>query len=215
MTDRIPNGIRAEHILEAIRIIDAGKTNNFADSTGYDVLFEGKRYAPKAVIGVAGEVFMGKELGPYDFKGGLGSKCFRILQENGFSIVSKSDINPFPDETKEEYYEGHSQIVVVNRFERDSAARKKCITHYGAFCQVCNLNFLEMYGEIGLGFIHVHHLVPIASIGKQYVLNPIEDLRPVCPNCHAMLHKKNPPFSLEELREFINVKAPTTGLQIL
>lgn len=35
-------------------------------------------------------------------------------------------------------------------------------------------------------------------------IDPISDLRPVCPNCHAMLHKKNPPYTIDELREIIH-----------
>ena len=65
---------------------------------------------------------------------------------------------------------------------------------------VCGRDFETTYGEIGKGFIHVHHLTPIASIGKEYRLNVDTDLAPVCPNCHYMLHRKNPPFTIEELK---------------
>jgi 5-methylcytosine-specific restriction protein A len=53
---------------------------------------------------------------------------------------------------------------------------------------------------LGAGFIQVHHTVPLSSIGTEYVIDPIRDLIPVCPNCHAMLHRKTPPFSIAELR---------------
>jgi hypothetical protein len=204
MTDRIPEGIEATHILQAIKWIAAGVPNKFAESTGYDVLFEGKRFAPKAVVGVAAGVLTGEELGPYDFKGGIGSKCFKVLINNGFVVVTKGDTDPYPDEIDGEHHEGRSLEVRVNRFERDPEARKKCIKHYGASCQVCGLDFKDSYGAIGDGFIHVHHLVPLASIGKEYVVKPVEDLRPVCPNCHAMLHKRIPPLSIEELRSMMN-----------
>jgi 5-methylcytosine-specific restriction protein A len=45
----------------------------------------------------------------------------------------------------------------------------------------------------------VHHLRPLAEIGAEYVLDPEVDLRPVCPNCHAMLHRTRPPMSIEAL----------------
>lgn len=192
------------HILQAIKKIAAGVPNKFAESTGYDVLFEGKRYAPKAVVGVAAGVLTGEELAPYDFKGGIGSKCFKVLINNGFSVVTKGDTDLYPDEIDAEHHEGRSLKVKVNRFERDPEAREQCIKHYGVSCQVCGLDFKGLYGAIGEGFIHVHHLVPLAIIDKAYVVNPIEDLRPVCPNCHAMLHKKRPPFSIEELRSMMN-----------
>jgi 5-methylcytosine-specific restriction protein A len=54
-----------------------------------------------------------------------------------------------------------------------------------------------------MGFIHVHHVLPISELGPDYNLNPIEDLRPVCPNCHAMLHRQQPPLSIEALRSIL------------
>ena len=49
----------------------------------------------------------------------------------------------------------------------------------------------------------MHHLTPISTIGKEYELNVDTDLVPVCPNCHYMLHRKNPPYTIEELKEII------------
>ena len=60
-----------------------------------------------------------------------------------------------------------------------------------------------VYGKIGEGFIHVHHLLELSVIKKEYKVDPINDLRPVCPNCHAMLHRKKPAYSIEELRNVI------------
>ncbi|MBP7508172.1 MAG: HNH endonuclease [Prolixibacteraceae bacterium] len=57
---------------------------------------------------------------------------------------------------------------------------------------------------MGRGFIHVHHLTPVSLIGKSYHINPVDDLKPVCPNCHAMIHSKNPPISIEEMKGLIN-----------
>ena len=64
-------------------------------------------------------------------------------------------------------------------------------------------NFIEKYGEIGRDYIHVHHLVPIKEIGEQYEVDPIKDLRPVCPNCHAIIHRREPPFTIKEVQSFI------------
>lgn len=90
-----------------------------------------------------------------------------------------------------EYYEGSVQQALINRYERNPLARKECIEHYGYTCQICDFNFEKVYGKVGAQFIHVHHLTPIAEIGKNYKLDPIRDLIPVCPNCHAMLHRKS------------------------
>lgn len=101
------------------------------------------------------------------------------------------------------YLEGQKKLILVNAYERNVEARRKCISHYGTSCQVCGLNFGKLYGELGEGFIHVHHLKLISTIGEQYKVDAINDLKPVCPNCHAMLHRKNPPLTIAELKEFM------------
>lgn len=101
------------------------------------------------------------------------------------------------------YKEGAVRQVQVNRYERSGAARRKCIEAHGDSCAVCGFNFGEVYGDFGRGYIHVHHLKPIARIGEAYELDPVQDLRPVCPNCHAMIHRMDTPLSIEELREVI------------
>ncbi|HHE7415551.1 TPA: HNH endonuclease, partial [Klebsiella pneumoniae] len=51
------------------------------------------------------------------------------------------------------------------------------------------------------------HLIPLSDIKENYSLDPKKDLIPVCPNCHAMLHRRNPPFSPEELKSIIEYHA--------
>jgi 5-methylcytosine-specific restriction protein A len=100
--------------------------------------------------------------------------------------------------------EGAIATVKVNKYERDATARLICISHHKPICKVCRFDFFKAYGMIGEGFIHIHHLVPLSLIGRAYVVDPIADLVPVCPNCHAMLHRRNPPFSIEELISIIS-----------
>ncbi|MEP1551791.1 MAG: HNH endonuclease [Paraglaciecola sp.] len=111
----------------------------------------------------------------------------------------------FPEEVVT-FTEGTATSIKVNKYERDINARRACIAHHKAICKVCKFDFSVAYGGIGMGFIHVHHIVPLAQIGKKYVVNPKVDLVPVCPNCHAMLHRKNPPFTIEELIDLISRK---------
>lgn len=112
----------------------------------------------------------------------------------------------YPDELPQgfTYAEGTGQQVTVNRYERSLEARNACLAHHGNTCQVCALDFSEKYGELGAGFIHVHHRVSIASIGKEYCVDPVKDLVPVCPNCHAMLHRREPPLEIEELHTLLH-----------
>lgn len=118
-------------------------------------------------------------------------------------LAANSEEINHPDELAEEIEEGARAKVWVNKFERNRQARNVCIEHYKAKCSVCDFDFKEFYGDLGIGYIHVHHIVPISSIGKKYVVDPIKDLRPVCPNCHAMLHKGDQVSSIEELRRLI------------
>ena len=111
-----------------------------------------------------------------------------------------------PEEVLENvvYYEGGAQQILINRYERDIRARKKCIDYYGTKCFVCGFNFAEVYGEVADGFIHVHHLIPLSEVNAEYIVDPIVDLRPLCPNCHAVVHRKTPPLSIEQVRNLLN-----------
>lgn len=105
--------------------------------------------------------------------------------------------------------EGAVKLVTVNRYERNRFARKRCIETFGYRCSVCEIDFSERYGQVGRGFIHVHHLVPLSEIGERYEVDPVTDLRPVCPNCHAMLHHRTVvPRTIEELRRILNTPKP-------
>ncbi len=111
----------------------------------------------------------------------------------------------YPEElTDEGYFDGAIKLIKVNKYERSRKARKACIKFFGNICLVCGMNFEEKYGKIGKNFIHIHHLFPVSSVGKSYRINPQKDLVPVCPNCHAMLHRKDPPYLLDELKAKIN-----------
>jgi 5-methylcytosine-specific restriction protein A len=103
-------------------------------------------------------------------------------------------------EDDEKLYEGALMTVKANKYERNQKARRECVAKKGYRCLVCGKDFEEQYGNIGKGFIHVHHLTPISSIGKEYQLNVDTDLAPVCPNCHYMLHRKDPPYTIKELQ---------------
>ncbi len=107
--------------------------------------------------------------------------------------------------------EGQRVKISVNRYERDPKNRKSCIKYYGPRCSACGFDFSTAYGEIGRGYIHVHHLSPLsAHDGKAFKIDPIKDLRPVCPNCHEMLHRIDPPYSIDQLKGFLaGVKVKT------
>lgn len=102
-------------------------------------------------------------------------------------------------------FEGAKKTIVVNQYERNVLARQKCISAHGYKCKVCGMDFEKTYGELGREFIHVHHIVPISTIGEEYQLDPVKDLVPVCPNCHAMLHRgiNGRVLTVKELKDII------------
>lgn len=123
-----------------------------------------------------------------------------ILSNN----TSRNELIPEEIVNSNNYFEGAIAKILVNRFERNAQARRICIQHYGCKCYACNVILEDIYGERAKDFIHVHHIVPLRKIGKRYKLNPIKDLRPLCPNCHAVIHRYKPEIEIDELKQIIN-----------
>jgi hypothetical protein len=124
------------------------------------------------------------------------------LERLGFACVDLRDLpdalpvydSLYPDDLPATHTEGAPLAVTVNRYERNPAARQACLLHYrqlrkATLCEACDFDFEARYGELGAGFIHVHHVVKLADIGAAYQVDPLRDLVPLCPNCHAMIHR--------------------------
>jgi 5-methylcytosine-specific restriction protein A len=118
--------------------------------------------------------------------------------------TNRNELIPEEIVNSNNYFEGSTVKILVNRFERNAEARRVCIQHYGCKCYACKVTLADIYGERAKDFIHVHHIVPLRKIGKRYKLNPIKDLRPLCPNCHAVIHRYKPEITIEELIQIIN-----------
>lgn len=108
------------------------------------------------------------------------------------------------EKTEEKFLEGGVTQVLTNRYERNPVNRKLCLIANGYICRICGFDFEATYGEIGHHFIHVHHIEKISLHDDEYYISPEKDLIPVCANCHAMLHRVNPPMKPEMLREIIS-----------
>lgn len=145
--------------------------------------------------------------GPAKIDGFTPTLSERFLKKIGKSWYAddNSECNLLAEEisSSEKYEEGAKIKVTINAFERNAQARRVCIAHHGPVCAVCNFDFQRNYGVLGSGFIHVHHIVPISTIGKNYKIDPVNDLIPVCPNCHAMIHQVTPPLQINQLKEII------------
>lgn len=113
----------------------------------------------------------------------------------------------------EVFHEGVCKQIAVNAYERNQDARDKCLEHYGYKCAVCEQYMAKIYGEVAAKLIHVHHLKPLSKVKEGYEVDPIKDLRPVCPNCHAVIHFRGPPhtpYTIEEVKDFLE-KARQNG----
>ncbi len=131
----------------------------------------------------------------------------RLIRDNcGFKAANGDTAQTiFPDEVRSAgLYEGAVDRVTVNAYERSPEARRRCIEHYGPLCHVCGMDFGAVHGPHAEGFIHVHPLKPLSEIGELYVTDPIADLRPVFPNCHAVIHLGGAPCSVEEARSLVD-----------
>lgn len=132
----------------------------------------------------------------------------RFLRKEGTVWYADFSANTFPDElpVSGSYIEGAKKSITVNAYERDPEARQACIRHHGAVCKCCGFDFEKTYGKHGKGFIHVHHIRPLRTLGEGYQIDPVTELVPLCPNCHAMIHRGNEarPLSVDELRSLMN-----------
>ncbi|MGI4727801.1 MAG: HNH endonuclease [Janthinobacterium lividum] len=149
---------------------------------------------------------MSQHIDYYEQTSGASVKKGREIYNRYFNLLKNEFAETiFPNEIDSEisYIEGSTKKVTVNIYERNPLARQECISFFGSKCQVCDFSFQTTYGELGANFIHVHHLVEISTIRKKYSVDPKTDLIPVCPNCHAMLHKRKPAYSIHELKEII------------
>jgi len=121
-------------------------------------------------------------------------------------VVPQPEMSPsYPEEVSvaDLRVEGACRTITVNAYERDPEVRRLCIASHGTTCAVCGMSFSTVYGPVAFGYIHVHHLRPLSEVQVAHGVDPVKDLRPVCPNCHAVLHRRVPAFSIEDVQEFL------------
>ncbi|MCR5704075.1 MAG: HNH endonuclease [Eubacterium sp.] len=99
--------------------------------------------------------------------------------------------------------EGKQYNVRVNKYERNPINRKICLDNKGYKCCICGFDFEKIYGEIGKNTIEVHHTTPVSQMGDGYIVKPLEDLVPVCSNCHTIIHKRKEPYTIEEVKSML------------
>jgi 5-methylcytosine-specific restriction protein A len=119
------------------------------------------------------------------------------------ALLPLDEVETGPEPESQSLPEGAKTRIEVNRYERSRLNRALSVAIHGYRCAVCEFDFFEQYGELGRDFIHIHHVIAVSKMGLGYVPNPACDLVPLCPNCHAMVHRNDPPLTLEELRAIV------------
>lgn len=123
-------------------------------------------------------------------------------------LVRNGHTDPGTGPVRRLYSEGEQRRVEVNSYNRNPRAREACLQIYGWSCGVCKFDFHAFYGDIGERFIHVHHLKQVSDNEGPYEIDPKTDLLPVCPNCHAMIHRGGGVLEIEELKRHIKRDTP-------
>jgi 5-methylcytosine-specific restriction protein A len=108
-----------------------------------------------------------------------------------------------PDLQAEGGTEGTQYQTLTTRYERKKINREACIQLKGLLCAACNFDFSAFYGLLGAGYVEIHHTAPISRLGPGYRINVETDLEPLCANCHAMVHRQDPPLLVHHLAELV------------
>ncbi|MEK4536336.1 HNH endonuclease [Peribacillus sp. FSL K6-1552] len=130
---------------------------------------------------------------------------FGAYREKYIEHIVINDIDAEIAQEDSYYRDGEVKFYHGARYERNPKNRIEAIRIHGTICKVCDFNFEEVYGERGKDFIEVHHIKPLSTFKYEMVIDPKEDLVPVCSNCHRVIHrKKDDVLSVEELRSLIS-----------
>jgi len=172
----------------------------FGKSRQFFLVYKGEQYDSKAIFGAAFGYQFNRPLQSDEFSGG-NDTVRPILEKLKFTVIANSvnDTISLAEETTDKMWEGAKRTITVNLYERSNKARLACIEHHGSRCKVCSIDFGEVYGHEFHGFIHVHHLTPVSEVNSRYEVDPKNDLIPLCPNCHAVIHYGGKTRTLEEI----------------
>ena len=176
-----------------------GKENNYLKRRRdeFDVLTGSHRKGQRNRPPVSDVLRIHQELKDFSFQE-LADRVQQIL-----AVPNAIYPDDLPDDSIE-YREGKKKMIAVNVHERDPRARRVCINHYGSKCFICDFDFGKVYSAECEGMIHVHHLKMVSESDGEYIVDPIKDLCPVCPNCHMVIHsKKKGIYTVEEVKQML------------
>ena len=119
MPQSIPTGLTRTHVLQALADLDAGVDHPFGSPTGYELAHEGKKYPPKAVVGLACRYSsLGRILLPEEFSGGEAPEQPNFaLRKLRFTVVRKVESEPSQDsDSARDWNEHEVRLIVADYF---------------------------------------------------------------------------------------------------
>lgn len=215
-TREIPEGSNHAHSQYRVLIVEDGKlvkeatVKNNEDKyllmttkrKGIQLLLERTLLIPNASVTMAHHIVNEHGMGSWEKEP---IKSLYLLLSEGrqkvLSDIGQSDIEAEVSQEDSFYKDGNEMKYYGTRYERNPINRARAIEIHGMVCKACDFNFEKAYGELGKGFIEVHHIRPLSSLDKEILINPEKDLVPLCSNCHRMIHrKKDEVLKVEQLK---------------
>lgn len=204
----IPQGLSDQHFLQAAAQIDHDGVPPERKSVHYDLVLNGKRYPPKYVLSLATK-FANGHVHPSSRFNAVEARNY-FLGRNYVVIDRRAEAEEIVVDEDEESSspEGRERYRQHRHLERDGTIPKKAkarrLADTGKLeCEVCRMDFVDMYGPMGVGFIEAHHTKPVSTLsGKEK--SKVSDLALVCSNCHRMLHKGKTLLTVKELKKTVD-----------
>ena len=128
----------------------------------------------------------------------------RLVYDAPIEAVS-STLQPDEEEEDKQRLEGRMTEAKVLRRQRNRQARQQCLEASGYNCYICGFDFEKTYGEIGKGFLEVHHKRPISTYDEEHEI-PQSELVALCSNCHSMVHRRKEAMDVDELKNIVQNK---------
>jgi len=151
----IPNNIKKEHLLDAIKEIGRDGISEGRESTKYDVIFNDNKYPPKLIVSIANRICNGSLLEPSDFQA---KNAIHFLQKLGFEIIDKDDvfykrINEIDVDLLNEYFIALDKIIQKIGIKENNQKTVFSVRNEQLSCQLNNRYVLTIKRTGEIGFI--------------------------------------------------------------
>ncbi len=139
----------------------------------------------------AGDEISLERIGESEFEFSLKrNKAHEQVSASVFSVESSDDILSA--------IEGEPGSISFKR-KRSSELRLGALKKWGNRCSCCSYSFPDNFDGLRRDCIEIHHLNQL-SFNPGRLVN-IDDLRPLCPNCHRAIHTRDPAYTITELKK--------------